>query len=493
MKRAIKKAKANEVAKKKLRLRLLAVSVVALLIKLCVVIRIEGFDWYQAGDGDLSSGLGLLLDNNLVPPNAWYGADGENYIRGLQGLVRDGIFSGEGKLSYWPAGYPILLWPLIVIFKSYFFMALAILQSFLYALACIWFVDEVRKTRLVKFAFPLALLLSFNPTLALNTLSVGYESPTASLTLISIAALIRYFTENKDAFISIEVLISSLAFTLATFMQPRLLALALAFFFIWAIAKFRLMLAIPFLIVTMGLVLLAPTFLASRNQEVNGYAAISTNLGVTMRLGAGPETSGGYSNQASGLVECPDVEGNAAQVDRAIVRCVIAWYLDNPKITLKLLWNKARFFWSPWFGPEANGTMARNPWNQIHPLRDTVQSQEGFNLVFGSLGKLVSWLWMILGVLFLVRGFTVLWVMGDLEQLLGIVCLACFSLNLFISMFTIGDHRFRLPTMGLSLFLQTIGFLSMYRKKRISSSRGTPLVLWPSMSKRVSGEGSNSL
>ena len=37
----------------------------------------------------------------------WAGADGENYIAGVEGLLKDGFFSSETKLSYWPAGYPI--------------------------------------------------------------------------------------------------------------------------------------------------------------------------------------------------------------------------------------------------------------------------------------------------------------------------------------------------------------------------------------------------
>ena len=40
------------------------------------------------------------------------GADGENYLNSLEGLLKDGIFSEQGNLHYWPAGYQILMWPL---------------------------------------------------------------------------------------------------------------------------------------------------------------------------------------------------------------------------------------------------------------------------------------------------------------------------------------------------------------------------------------------
>jgi hypothetical protein len=354
------------------------------------------------------------------------------------------------------------------------------LQSALYALGSIWFVDEIRKTRIAKHSYLVAFLLGFNPTLSLNTIAIGYELPVVALSLISVAALLRFFNERRSGLISIELLVSSIAFAIATFMQPRLLVLAFAFFFIWALAKFRLRLLVPFMALSMGIVSIAPALLMYRNQEVHGYAAISTNLGVTMRLGAGPETSGGYSSQATGLVDCPETDGNPAELDNAVVRCVINWYLDNPATAAKLFWNKARFFWSPWFGPEANGTMARNPWRQNHPFVSTAQTQEGFDLIFGGFGKLISWTWMLATLFLLLNGIRYLWGLGDLERLLGITAGSSFALNLLSSMLTIGDHRFRIPSMGMSLLLQAVGFMALFRRRESGTGVAEPLVEWPS-------------
>ena len=481
-----KSAKRSLITTKKFRRNLVAISVLALIIKFFIILRIQGFDWYQAGGNDLGKGLGLLLDNRYAPPNAWYGADAENYLRGLQGLVQDGFLSEDGKLSYWPAGYPLLMWPLIEIFRGYFFFVLALLQSLIYTFGSIWFVDEIRKTRISKYSYLVALLLAFNPTLSLNTIAIGYELPVVALSLVSAAALLRYFNRKGTSLISPELLISSTAFALATFMQPRLLVLAIAFFFLWALAKYRIKLMVPFMALSIGLVSLAPALLIFRNQEVHGYASISTNLGVTMRLGAGPETSGGYSSQPAGLVECPPTEGNPAEVDSALVRCVISWYLKNPASTAKLFWNKARFFWSPWFGPEANGTMARNPWRQNHPLISTAQTQDGFNLVFGGFGKFISWTWMLGSFLLLFNGFRYLWRLGDLERLLGIIAGSSFMLNLLSSMLTIGDHRFRIPSMAMSLLLQSVGFIALFSRGSSKPNLTEPLVDWPSLKRRES-------
>jgi hypothetical protein len=481
-----KKVKRSAIATRKFRRNLAAISLIALFIKFFIILRIEGFNWLQAGNGDLGNGLGLLLDNNYAPPNAWYGADAENYLRGLQGLVRDGFFSEEGKLSYWPSGYPLLMWPLIELFRGYFFLVLAFLQSALYAFGSIWFVDEIRKTRIAEHSYLVALLLGFNPTLSLNTIAIGYELPVVALSLISIAALLRFFNARSSSILSIELLVSSIAFAIVTFMQPRLLLLAFAFFFIWALAKFRLKLIVPFMILSIGIVSLAPALMIYRNQEVHGYAAISTNLGVTMRLGAGPETSGGYSSQASGLVDCPETEGNPAEVDNAVVICIINWYVNNPATAAKLFWNKSRFFWSPWFGPEANGTMARNPWRQNHPLLSTAQTQEGFDFIFGGVGKFISWNWMLANLFLLLNGIRYLWRLGDLERLLGIIAGSSFALNLVSSMLTIGDHRFRIPSMGMSLLLQAVGFMAIFSTRESKASVAEPLVEWPSLKRNKS-------
>jgi hypothetical protein len=327
----------------------------------------------------------------------------------------------------------------------------------------------------------IAILLAFNPTLALNSISIGYEVPIVSMSLISLAALIRFFRTQKRRVFTGEIFVASISYAIASFMQPRLLLIAAAFFFTWSLARFRLLLISPFLITTIAIVSLAPGLLIFRNEKAQGFSAISTNLGATMRLGAGPGTSGGYSSQASGTVECPEVKGNAAQVDRAIVKCVLSWYVNNPGHAIRLFFNKARFFWSPWYGPEANGTMARNPWNQIHPLKPFTQTESGFELQFGTLGKFVSWLWMLSSLALLALGTLHLWRLGDLERLLGVISVMTFLLSLLTSMLTIGDHRFRLPCMGLILFLQAVGFARLFNKSQRFPVSTSPLVSWPSI------------
>jgi len=483
-----KKFKREEILIKKFRRNLFLIPFIAFALKILIILNIQGFAWHSAGGGDLAVGLKFLLDNNYIPPNAWYGADGENYIQSLYGLVSSGFFSTEAKLSYWPAGYPLLMWPILELFRGQFFAVLAIIQSALYMFGAAWFADELSRTRVGKSSYLVAIFLAFNPTLALNTISVGYELPVVSLSLVATAAFIRYAMGNQDAICRWELALAAVALTLSTLMQPRLIILSLIFFVVWALAIMRAKVIPLFLAFAIGTVSIGPAVMIYRNLQVHDYVAVSTNLGITMRLGAGPGTSGGYSSAPTGLVQCPETEGNAANRDAALVRCVLQWYGDNPGTALKLFWNKARYFWSPWFGPEANGTMARNPWSQNHPFKSTIQTVSGFNLIYGGVGKTISWLWMLAGLALLIRGVKILWKIGGLERALALMTASAFLMNLVSSMLTIGDHRFRIPSMGMTLFLQAIGFSSLFKNNRSKSSNSISSVTWPSIKKRVGGK-----
>jgi hypothetical protein len=114
-----------------MRRKLLLIPALAFVIKLAIIARIQGFDWFTAGNGNMVNGLTSLLDKNYPPSHVWYGADAENYLRSVVGLFREGFFSKEGNLYYWPAGYPILIWLLGLIGHGTMLTMVAILQSIL--------------------------------------------------------------------------------------------------------------------------------------------------------------------------------------------------------------------------------------------------------------------------------------------------------------------------------------------------------------------------
>lgn len=453
--------------------KILFIPTLAFLIQVFLAVRIQGYDWFAASGSNSTNGLGLLLDNGYAPPNAWLGADGESYLRGLQGLSRDGLFSTDRNLSYWPAGYPLLLWPLFILFQGHFFLSVSVFQSFYYAFACGFFLLEIDKTRIGKLTFALACFLVFNPTLALNTIAIGYEVPVASCIILCTASIMRVFRLKNEKSIRLDLGLFGLSSFVAIIMQPRSILFILVLIICWRIAIDGNKFATLTTIFLMSIVALAPTTLILRNLEANGYPSISTNLGTTMSIGAGSSSSGGYGIGNTN-VACPKAQESidAASADSEMVKCVLKWYFDNPQKSSILFLNKAKFFWSPWFGPEANGTMARNPWLINHPFNSVVSTPGGKDFVYGSIGQAISWLWMLSGLFLMGLGFTRLLQLGGIERVVGLVALALIIINMLTSMATIGDHRFRIPTLGLSLVLQAIGLLTLGSRKNLIGSTG---------------------
>jgi hypothetical protein len=445
---ASKSKRARMVPERNLSKSFLYWAIAVFVIKLGIIFRIEGMN---AGSGDRV----YFVDG------AWLGADGENYLMGYNALVREGIFSPESILNYWPAGYPLLILFLSLLGKSWVLTTLSILQSLIFSYAVYFFAKQLSKTRLKKFAYLTLLLILFNPTLSLSSIAVGYESLTASGLLLCVGLVIRSFVEKDNKKFVRYLTISSAIFGLLSFVQPRLLltgiVINLLWIFVWKGFKAGALMIATSLAVT----LFFPATLIYRNNQAIGINSISTNLGVTMNIGAGDNATGGYMKKDYG-VEC-DLSGTSAQQDNQRVRCVIDWYLSNPVKAVELFYNKSIYFWSPWYGPAANGTMARNPWLTINPLKNIASTQDGFNLVNGGFGKVISWLWLLSGIALLLYGYLTLWRQNSLERFIGNLAMVAIATNWLITLLTIGDHRFRIPIMGISLFLQAIGLKTLFR------------------------------
>ena len=401
-----------------------------------------------------------------IQGNAWLGADGENYISAYEALVNDGLFSSERLLHYWPAGYPIFLLILSFFGKSWLFATLTILQSLIYSAAVFYFAHQLSKTKIRNYSFLVMLFLLLNPTLSLASICIGYESLAASGLLLFLGLLIQDLTSNSNKVFQRNILAASLTIGFISFFQPRLLLSGLIGIAIWILVRKPIKSAVLMIILSTAVVAASPALLMLRNQNANGFTAISTNLGVTMNFGAGRDANGSYQPKEKYGVPCTTIEGNAAQQDSHLVGCVVNWYLSNPTKSVELIVNKAIFFWSPWFGPEAVGSMARNPWLKVSPLVEIASSsQEGNKLVYGTAGKIISWVWIIASLALLLIGFWRLWRIGGIEKLIGLVVITHIALNWLIAMGTLGDHRQRLPILGLSIFLQAVGIKAIFKGK----------------------------
>lgn len=408
-----------------------------------------------------------------TPGHGWLGADGESYLSGVDGLIAQGYFSDKEILSYWPAGYPILIWLLTKISLVNIGWLISLTQSLFYAFSSFYFTKQLSKTKLQSFVIPTALIIAINPTLSLSSLSVGYESPIASCMLMTVGLIIK-FKLSKTSARDIRLIFGVGFFAaLASFMQPRWLLTSLVIAVVWALTTATRKNQALILTVVVGVMAIAPLSLIQRNAVAFQKNIISTNLGITMSIGAGPDTAGGY-NHTGPNVPCEAKSPNGKVTDSDLTKCVLNWYIKNPVETLRLSWNKSIFFWSPWVGPVANGTMARNPWLKVDPIMKIGSQNKAANsLINGFVGKATSAIWVFGGILLLMTGFFWLVSRGGLFKDTGLLAMAPIAVSFLVSLGTIGDHRFRLPTMPLSLFLQVIGAAVLYRRLKTGSFSAT--------------------
>ena len=379
----------------------------------------------------------------------------------------------EGILNYWPAGYPLVILFLSLFGKSWVLTSLSVFQSIIFSCAVYFFASQLAKTRLKKFAYLVFILIILNPTLSLSSIAIGYESLTASGFLIAAGLIIKDFVEKDDKKLIKYLVVNSVIFGLMSFMQPRLIISGIFITMLWILTRKGVKAGSLLVIVSLAVTLFFPATLMYRNYKAVELTAVSTNLGNTMNIGAGNTATGGYMKKWDG-VPCT-LTGNESQQDNQRVKCVLNWYASNPVKSLKLFYNKTIYFWSPWFGPEANGTMARNPWLTISPIKNIASTQDGNKLVYGGFGKLISWLWLLGGLALLLYGFIVLWRQNSLERFIGNFAIIAISTNWLISLISIGDHRFRIPIMGMSLFLQAIGLKTLFKGGKAPMVEGPAL------------------
>ncbi|CAB4536434.1 unannotated protein [freshwater metagenome] len=404
-----------------------------------------------------------------TPNGGWLGADGENYLSGVDGLIAQGYLSDKSILSYWPAGYPILLWFLTKFTVAHLLLLISLIQSVFYAYASYYFVKQLRDTKLRPYMFLIGIVLAFNPTLSLSSMAVGYESPIAACMLMVVGLIIKSKQSPNDRGLVIRVIGVGAFSALASFMQPRWILTSIVIAIIWALMYKDRKVQALILVGVVGVMAIAPAILIQRNVASINKAVISTNLGVTMNLGAGPETTGGYKHTGPN-VPCDPVPPAKAVTDNDVVKCVIKWYAGHPVKAMKLFVKKGWYYWSPWSGPFGNGTMARNPWLKINPIIDIARgSQSGNDLVYKTAGKVISLIWGFAGISLFFIGFFWLRSMKGIYVNIAYASFVPVVISWLVSMGTIGDHRFRIPTMSLSLFLQVIGYFALRHKAKTRS------------------------
>ena len=443
----------------KLPRKFLILTILVLVLKVFIIFSIEGKD------------VGSEQSMHFVK-GIWLGADGENYLTAYKSLLADGIYSNAYILNYWPAGYPILIFLFSIISKTHLLTILAIVQSLIFSLAALFFIAQIFKSRIRNHSYLIYVFLILNPTLSLSTITIGYESLVAAGIMLSSGLIIKDLSDRDKSNFLLLFCGSSFVYGLISFMQPRFVFTGIIVHVFWIAFRNEIRLKLALLAISIIISLLFPSALIIRNLIATQSFSVSTNLGETMAVGAGPGATGAYKKR---VMDIPcKISGTAVERDRQITRCVISWHLTNPKQAIELLFKKAIFFWSPWTGSLSYGTMARNPWVGFSPaIKIAAASTEGYALVTGLIGKIISVMWLLSGFVLMSIGAVYLHRLKSFESLFAIISLAIIGSQMLITMVTIGDHRFRLPIMPLSLMLQAVAIKSIFSldKATLKSSK----------------------
>ena len=411
----------------------------------------------------------------------WLGSDGESWLAGADGLLKQGYYSNASVLAYMPAGYPILIWFCAKISVTNAVWILSFLQSAFYAFSSYYFLKQLRNTKLRPYIFLIGLALAFNPTLSLSTLVVGYESILTSCMLMIAGIVIKSKQTIINRKFGIYIVGVGAFSALAAFIQPRWILTSIVIAIVWALMHKGPKVQAAIVVGVIAIMAIAPALTVQRNVHSVHKAVLATILGSNMAIGAGDETSGGYGRTGP-VVPCKPVPPATTVSDSDLVKCVIKWYAGHPIKAVHLFINKSLYFWSPWSGPLGNGTMARNPWLKVNPISNIAKgSQQGSDLINKSFGKTISFLWEMGCISLFFLGFFWLRSMKGIYLNIAYIALVPVVISWLVAMGTVGDHRYRIPSMPLSVFLQVMGYFALRHKAK---TRSFAVALEPSAKSR---------
>lgn len=408
-----------------------------------------------------------LIHALLLRNHAYLGADGPNYITGFLSIIKEGVYSSDQHLLYWPPGYSFFMFIAYLLVPTNPLLAVSLIQNILCGLG-IFFFSKRCSSKFVssRYALYLCIVLNINPMIYGMSLSIGYESIVISLYLIIIAVFLKggLPSNSISGFLRLAVLIICMGVIVS--FQPRLIItniVIIVFFYIWRV-KFNnfLVFSVIFLLFANAA---APLAYSLRNHKVHGAYIVSSNLADTLLIGAGDHATGAYNENPKGI-PCTLDTTSISNREKSLTSCVLHWYATHPLKATKLFLNKAIFFWSPWSGPLSKGTLASHPWRMISPA-DLLEKHSN-SLFLITVAKAFSALYLFGYIGITLLGYRqLLRRESDLVVIrLAHVSLLCIFANMLISMATIGDNRFRVPVLGFLILLQLYGVKCMIPKLR---------------------------
>lgn len=399
-----------------------------------------------------------LIHSLLLLNHAYLGADGPNYISGFLSIIKEGFFSPDQHLLYWPAGYSIFIYCAYTLVPANPLLAVSVIQNILLTTGIYFFSKAFGKRFPIRrFILSLCILLNISPLIYGMSLSIGYESMLISLYLIVLSIYINDKYEGKSVFNLTQLIIIFACMVTIVGFQPRFLltnAIIIFYFHIWKKKINAVLISSVVLLLIANLA--SPLALTLRNHTVHGIYMVSSNLADTLLIGAGDHASGAYNENPEGI-PCELDTSSISKREKSLTNCVLGWYLNHPAKAARLFLNKAFFFWSPWSGPLSKGTLGSHPWLKVAP-GELIQKNLNSSLTL-LLAKFFSLVYMFGYVSLVFIGYRHLLRRKSDPVITRLAHISFVSLlvNMLISMATIGDNRFRVPVIGFIILLQLSG------------------------------------
>lgn len=399
--------------------------------------------------------LGRLLCA-LTIVNPLSGSDARTYLNAAQVLAVDGPLADAPRLPYWPAGYPALIAQAYRLFGLEAHWAIQVVQILLLGVAswCAYrLISGVFDTATALLAM---MLLAMHPALLAASSAIMYESSLGSF--LTIAVYLVWLAAGRPRGGMHHIALAGLALAAAAALQPKvMLAAVLVAGWLWWRQRRAITVAVLVMVASLG-----PLALVARTHVTDDRLAVSANLGTTMGIGFNDHATGGYVTETP-QPPCEHQE-DMFDRDRALVRCSVRWAASHPLRTAALTVRKAMFYWSPMAGPLS----ARGTWYHSFRYQRLLPGSVERTGAFQTFDEVTSNLWTVVTVALVAAG---IWLgVRDRRTRSGTMLLSLPVLAfLVVSLGTIGDARFRLPTSLLLTGLIAFALTRIWSLWRVTS------------------------
>jgi 4-amino-4-deoxy-L-arabinose transferase-like glycosyltransferase len=375
------------------------------------------------------------------------GPDAPTYGPAAADFAEHGLLSGDVTgMPYYPSGYPILVSLVYMVAGDHAKVAMVI-QILLLAVGS-WAAYTLIRREIGKgVALITLVLLCASPALLAASSQLMYEP----LMLVALAGGLDLISRGVRAerwrrlwLVGAGALLLGVGCTL----QPKAL-LGVLFVPLWVFFRTRGERAGPRLVATVACAtaLALPLLgMAIRNQVAHDEFGLSASLGTTWIIGL--ERAGDPPR-----CELHESEFSIAR-DREFTDCLVSWSLRHPLAVAALVPENVFDFFRPHVGPRAY----RDTWFHAFDARRVLPASVRDSQAFRRSDEVATAIWTVAIMLLLALGIWL--VLRDRRRragaLLLLIPLAGF---LVVSVFTVGDPRYRLPVAPFYLAFQIVAAL----------------------------------